>query len=257
MSEMDGKVSDLVSIITPAYKVAAVIDETIKSVRAQSYQNWELLIADDCSPDETRNVVRRWVNIDPRIKLIELKKNGGPASARNAALVGAAGRWIAFLDSDDIWLPMKLEESVNFALSKDAALVFTGFRRFDDGGHQPGAYIGVPSSLRYRQLLGNTAIATSTVLIDSAKTGPIRMKKTYYDDFVCWLDVLKMGFVAYGLNRDLMRYRVMGGSVSRNKKRSAHEVWKTYRHVEKLSLPASVWYFSNYAVRAARKYSKL
>jgi len=246
----------LVSIITPAYKVASVIGETIESVRAQSYRNWELLIADDCSPDGTREIVREWVKRDSRIKLIELEKNGGPSAARNAALENATGRWIAFLDSDDVWMPAKLEETIEFARRKDAALVFTGFRRFTTEINQSGEYIGVPPTLRYEQLLGNTAIATSTVLIDSEKTGPIRMKRTYYDDFVCWLSILKQGFVGFGLNRDLMRYRVLGQSVSRNKKRSAHEVWKTYRDIEKLSLPASMWYFLNYAARAAKKYSR-
>jgi teichuronic acid biosynthesis glycosyltransferase TuaG len=248
--------SDLVSIITPAYKASGFIGDTIKSVLAQTHINWELLIADDCSPDDTRTVVDGWCATDARIKLIRLKKNGGPSAARNAALENATGRWIAFLDSDDIWLPTKLEESINFARAKDAAVIYTGFRRFSHDGGRLGDYISVPLRLSYRQLLGNTAIATSSVLIDSSKIGAIRMKKTYYDDFACWLDILKRGFIAYGLDRDLMRYRVMSQSVSRNKKRSAMEVWKTYRQIENLSLPPAIWYFINYGVRAVLKYSK-
>lgn len=248
--------TDLVSIITPAYRCAKIVGETIQSVIAQSYPHWEMLIADDCSPDDTREVIRHWTTVDPRVKLIEQPSNGGPALARNGALAQAQGRWIAFLDSDDMWLPEKLERSIAHATQHQAALVFTGFRRVDAQGQNPGRYLGVPRTLSYRQLLGNTAIATSTVLIDSKITGPIHMTKTYYDDFDCWLRVLKPGHLAYGLDQDLMRYRVMGQSVSRNKRNSAKQVWRAYRDLEQLSLPASMWYFANYAVRGLMKYGR-
>jgi teichuronic acid biosynthesis glycosyltransferase TuaG len=244
----------LVSIITPAYKAARIMPATIESVLAQTWPHWEMLVADDCSPDDTREVVRAWSARDPRIQLIPLQRNGGPAAARNAALAQARGRWIAFLDSDDLWLPTKLERSIAFAQQQQAALVYTGFRRISADGSQVGRYIAVPPRLAYRQLLGNTAIATSTVLIDRAQTGDIRMQSVFYDDFVCWLGILKRGLVARGLDQDLMRYRVMQQSVSRNKKRSAQEVWKTYRQVEGLGLLPSCWYFANYAARAFLKY---
>lgn len=245
---------ELVSIVTPAYRVADIIEETIRSVVAQTYLKWEMLIADDCSPDDTAAVVERAAMRDSRIRLIRCEKNGGPAAARNAALERATGRWIAFLDSDDIWLPEKLEETLKFAVSHAAVLSYTGFRRIDFGGHEVGNYISVPDRLSYRQLLGNTSIATSTVLIDRKRAGNIVMRPVYYDDFVCWLEILKKGFVAHGLNKDLMRYRVVSDSVSRNKRRSAVEVWKTYRNVENLALLPSAWYFANYTLRAVRKY---
>ena len=245
---------DLVSIITPAYRCAAVVGETIRSVLAQTHGDWEMLIAEDCSPDDTREVVRGWAERDPRIRLIALEKNGGPAAARNAALEQAKGRWLAFLDSDDVWLPEKLAKTIAFAKARNAAFAFTGFRRMSSDGAIVGRYIEAPARLSYRQLLGNTAIATSTVLLDATRVGTIRMKKTYYDDFDCWLQVLKKGLDAYGLDEDLMRYRVLEKSVSRNKRRSAGKVWHAYRHVEKLSLPASAWYFTQYAVRGLIKY---
>lgn len=244
----------LVSIIVPAYRAARVIPATIESVLAQTWPHWEMLVADDCSPDDTREVVRAWSARDPRIQLIPLQRNGGPAAARNAALERARGRWIAFLDSDDLWLPTKLERSIAFAQQQQAALVYTGFRRISADGAQVGRYIAVPPRLGYRQLLGNTAIATSTVVIDRAQTGNIRMQSVYYDDFVCWLGIVKRGLTARGLDEDLMRYRVLQQSVSRNKKRSAQEVWKTYRSVEGLGLLPSAWYFANYAARALLKY---
>lgn len=248
---MDDK---LVSIIVPAYKAASHIGHTIESVLAQTYRHWEMLIADDCSPDDTREVIAQWAQRDPRIQLIALERNGGPAAARNAGLQRARGRWIAFLDSDDMWLPEKLERSLAHAQHNRAALVYTGFRRISHDESRVGKRIHVPRALTYRYLLGHTAIATSTVLIDRSIAGEVRMQRVYYDDFVCWLSILKRGHVAHGLDEDLMRYRVLAKSVSRNKGRSAREVWKTYRDVERLNPVASAWYFSRYAFNALRKY---
>ncbi len=248
--------SDLVSIITPAYRCAGVVGDTIRSVLEQTYPHWEMWIVEDCSSDNTREVLREWAKVDPRLRLIEQPKNGGPAIARNAGLECAQGRWIAFLDSDDLWLPQKLERSIAFAKAHQAPLVFTGFRRIPAEGGKEGRYIDVPRTLSYRQLLGNTAIATSTVLLDRDIVGEVRMRKTYYDDFDCWLQVLKPGRIAYGLDEDLMRYRMMGQSVSRNKRNSAVKVWRAYRDLERLSVPAACWYFVNYAVRGLLKYGR-
>ncbi len=245
---------ELVSIITPAFQAGAVIEATIKSVVAQTYPMWEMLIAEDCSTDNTREIVRKWALTDSRIRLIAMECNGGPSLARNAALEQASGRWIAFIDADDLWLPVKLERSLIYAQTNRAPLLFTGYRRMsEDGGHF-GRYIGIPSSLSYHQLLGNTAIATSTVLIDRFLVGDFRMNNTFYDDFDCWLQILKSGHIAVGLNQELMHYRVMGKSISRNKKRSAGKVWRAYRDLEKLGLMQSSWYFFQYAFRGLIKY---
>lgn len=245
---------DLVSIVVPAYRAAPHIGRTIESVLAQTHGEWEMLVADDCSPDDTREIVAQWAAREPRIRLIALERNGGPAMARNAALQRASGRWIAFLDSDDMWLPQKLQRSLAHARSQRAALVYTGFRRISHDESRVGEFIHVPPTLTYRQLLGNTAIATSTVLIDREIAGEVRMERVFYDDFVCWLSILKRGHVAHGLDEDLMRYRVLAQSVSRDKGRSAREVWKTYRRIERLGPLASSWYFTRYAANALRKY---
>jgi teichuronic acid biosynthesis glycosyltransferase TuaG len=140
------------------------------------------------------------------------------------------------------------------AQANRAALVFTAYRRMSHDGSRTGELIHIPRTLNYRQLLGNTAIATSTVLIDRSIAGNVRMESVFYDDFVCWLSILKRGHVAHGLDEDLMRYRVLAQSVSRNKGRSAREVWKTYREVEQLGPVAASWYFGRYAMNALRKY---
>ena len=244
----------LVSIIVPAYKAQATIEATIDSVVSQTHLEWEMLIADDCSPDGTREIVQARASLDSRIRLIAMPRNGGPAAARNEALKHAQGRWVAFLDSDDLWLPAKLKRSLAFAQAHRAALVYTGYRRISADGARVGRYLGVPAQLDYRQLLGNTAIATSTVVIDREHSGDISMPDVYYDDFVCWLGLLQRGLIARGLDEDLMRYRVMQKSVSRNKKRSAREVWRIYRDSLALGLIPAAWYFSNYAARGLLKY---
>lgn len=247
--------SELVSIITPAYCAAGVILETIRSVQAQTYSNWELLIAEDCGPDATRDIVSDAAQADSRIKLLEMPQNGGPAMARNLALSKAQGRWLAFLDSDDLWQPDKLERQLHFHKAHSGAVIsFTGFRRISADGRHIGRYISVPATLDYYALLGNTAIATSTVLVDRHASGEFRMTKTYYDDFACWLKLLKSGGIAIGLDQDLMRYRVMAASVSRNKLNSAKQVWKSFRNIEKLSFSQSLWYFVKYSFHAIMKY---
>jgi len=245
--------SGLVSIVMPAYKAERTVAEAIQSVQAQSYPHWQLLVVDDGSPDGTADVVAELSKSDTRIELVR-QANAGPAMARQKALDRARGRYIAFLDSDDFWLPGKLERQLAFMAEHRAALSYTAFRRIQADGGGPGQLISIPPRLTYRALLGNTAIATSTAVIDKSIAGEFRMTKTYYDDFVLWLDILKRGHVALGLNEDLMRYRVMGDSVSRNKGKSAHMVWRTYREIEQLSLLRASWCFAHYAFNAWRKY---
>lgn len=245
----------LVSIITPAYGAQDTIDAMIESVIAQSYSNWELLITEDCGPDSTKDRIRVWETRDPRIRLIEAASNGGPAAARNLSLAAAKGRWIAFLDSDDLWLPHKLERQLSHHRNHPEAVIsFTGFRRIDATAEKTGRYVGVPHRLQYAGLLGNTAIATSTVIVDTRLAGNIQMRQTYYDDFACWLSLLKGGGVAVGLNEDLMRYRVQSGSVSRNKFKSAAEVWKALRTIEGLGFLSAAFHFARYATNAVFKY---
>ena len=243
----------LVSIITPSWNVERLIGETIESVQAQTFGDWELLIADDCSTDQTPAIVGRYAAADPRIKLIRQPRNGGPALARQAAIDHAQGRYLAFLDSDDLWLPAKLERHLAFARKIGASLSYTAFRRIDETGAVTGRLITVPASLTYQQLLKNTSIATLTALVDRELAGRIAMKNEPYDDFCLWLSILKPGLTAYGLNEDLARYRVRGQSVSSRPLRSASWVWHIYRGVEKLSLPKAAWCFAHWSTRACLK----
>lgn len=245
----------LISIITPAYNAAQFLRLTIESVLQQTVQEWEMLIVDDASSDNTSDIATELSNRDDRIILFRQAKNNGPALARNAALERARGRYIAFLDSDDLWLPEKLACQLTFMQNYNNAFTYTCYRRITENGNVCGRLIRMPDQLNYRQLLKNTAIATSTVIVDRDKTGPFKMIRTYYDDYALWLSLLKKGFVAYGIQDDLMRYRVVSKSVSRSKRNSARWVWRIYRDVETLGFPYAAWCFLNYAWRAYRKYA--
>lgn len=245
---------NLVSIVTPAWRAARVVGDTIESVLSQTYTNWEMLVVDDCSADDTAAVIEGYAASDPRVRLLRNASNSGPAIARNTALAVANGRWIAFLDSDDVWLPTKLERTLAHARSHDAAITFTGFRRMNSNGSKVGRYIGVPSTVSYTGLLGNTVIATSTAMVDRKLAGDFRMKSVFYDDLSCWLDILRPGRLAHGLDEDLVRYRVMSASVSRNKLRSAREVWRTFRNIEGMSSATALFHFSRYALNGVMKY---
>lgn len=244
-----------VSIVTPAYRAAAYVGEAIRSVLGQTYENWEMVVVDDGSPDETAEVVERFAKEDSRIRLVR-QANGGAAAARRRALDEIEGQYVAFLDADDYWLPEKLEMQLGFMEEKKVAFSFTSFRRVAEDGSRVGRVIRAPKRLDYGKLLRNTAIATSTVMIDRAQVGSLRIRKTYYDDYALWLDVTRRGHVAWGLDVDLARYRVVGGSVSRNKIRSAYWVWRLYRDIEQLPVRRAASCFMFYAARAIVKYAR-
>lgn len=257
ISNLSARYDDnLVSIITPAYNSERFIGETIESVQAQNYQKWELLITDDCSTDRTCDVVSRYAANDSRLKLLRNATNSGPAVARRSSYASAAGRFIAFLDSDDLWLPTKLERQLAFIRQRNVGYTFTAYRRISEDGKRCGHLIGAPHTMNYWQLISNTIIQTSTVIMDRGKVGELEFVDTYYDDLVFKLSVLKRGFLAYGMLEDLMRYRVVGRSVSRNKLNSAIQVWRTMRNIEHLDVIRTSLAFAGYAIHAVIKYSR-
>ncbi|MBS4195804.1 glycosyltransferase family 2 protein [Lederbergia citri] len=244
----------LVSIITPSYNSSRFIEDTIKSVIAQTYTNWEMLIADDCSQDGSRDLIKEWMEKDERIRLIELKQNGGAAVARNIAIGQAKGQYIAFLDSDDLWTADKLTQQIRFMNEHDSAISFTSYQLMDVNGNLLDKVVNVPKKIDYRGLLGNTIIGCLTVIVNIDKTGPIQMPNMRTrQDFALWLSILRKGFIAHGLQENLGKYRLVPGSISSNKRKAAKQTWKVYREVEKLGLLASAWYFSNYVWNAVKK----
>jgi len=244
-----------VSVITPAYNAARFLDEAIRSVRAQTFPSWEMIVVDDDSNDETATIVERWAASDPRIRLVRQSPNQGAAAARNRALAEARGQFVAFLDSDDLWRPEKLEVQVAFMREIEAVFTFSTYSIVDERGEPIGRPVLAPERVDYRFLLRNTIIGCLTVMLDRSRLGPLRMPPLrQHEDLSLWYELLKRGVEARGIRRDLALYRVVRGSASRNKIRSALHMWKVYRDQEKLSLPAALSCYARYAWNAYWKH---
>jgi len=243
-----------VSVITPAYDAARFLETAMRSVAEQSYSDWEMIVVDDGSHDETAMIVERWARLDPRFRLIRMSRNGGPAAARNAALVQARGRYIAFLDSDDVWRPQKLETQMRFMKETGAAFSFSDYSIMDEEGRLVGRSVQVPERIDYQGLLRNTIIGCLTVVLDRAQSGPLSMPLLrQHEDLCLWYILLKRGIIARGIPQDLAVYRLVPRSASRNKLQSALHMWKVYRRIEGLSTPASLKCFAFYAWHALLK----
>ena len=244
--------NNLVSIITPCYNSSQFIGECIDSVLSQTYDNWELLIVDDSSSDNSCEMIRKYD--DNRISLIELEKNGGAAEARNIALKKAKGKYIAFLDSDDLWESQKLEKQISFMETEDIAFSFSTYQPMSEDGSKLYSIIHAPKIVTYSSYLKNTIIGCLTVVIDREKTGDFEMPNIRSShDMALWLLIIRRGFTAYGLDENLARYRIVSTSNTASKWRAAKDVWKVYREVEKLSFFYSSWCFLNYAFNAIKK----
>lgn len=250
---MAGRMSEwkanLVSVIMPAHNSQALLEESVRSVICQTYSDWELLIIDDASTDGTLAIARELARTEERIRIIQLTQNAGVASARNRGIAAARGQYIAFLDSDDLWLPNKLRIQIEFMQAGGAAFSFAEYRRFDDSG-MLSKPIKVPDSVRYNQLLRGNVIGCLTVAIDRFRIPEVSMPPIKHEDYVAWLGILKRGNVGWGIHQDLARYRVTSTSVSADKKRAAGWTWDIYRRIERLSLMRSIWCFANYFLHA-------
>lgn len=243
----------LVSVITPSYNSSPFIKETIESVQAQSYANWEMIIVDDKSRDDSVHVIKQYIEKDPRIKLITLTQNAGAARARNIALKEAQGDYIAFLDSDDLWLPTKLEEQVAFMQKDNLAFSFTSYSLIDEQGNTMNIQVHAPKVVDYKYLLGNTTIGCLTVMLDRHQFKQIEMPVIQPEDTALWLVLLRLGYQAYGLQKSLSKYRIVSNSTSRNKLKAAYRYWKLLRNQEKLNFVKTNFYFSQYAYHAYKK----
>jgi teichuronic acid biosynthesis glycosyltransferase TuaG len=243
--------SPIVSIITPAHNSERFLDETIRSVLAQTFPRWEMIIVDDVSSDSTPEIARAFASEDARIRHLRLESNVGPARARNAGMDAARGRFLAFLDSDDLWLPEKLEVQVEEMLRTGAEFTYADYRMIDEEGRIVGRPIRAPAKMDYRALLKNTAIGCLTVMLEREAVQGTRMPAlSRHEDLAMWYALLKRGIVARGIPRDLARYRIVHGSRSRDKISTAMHMWKVYRDVEKLALADALWCFVHYAWRA-------
>jgi teichuronic acid biosynthesis glycosyltransferase TuaG len=247
----------LVSVITPAYNSGRFIEATILSVLNQTFSDWELVIADDKSTDDTCRIVQGYARQDARVRLEIAERNRGPGPTRNRAIQLARGRYLAFLDSDDLWDAEKLERQLAFMRTEGHAFSFTGYRVISEAGEMIGEIPYIPERMRYEDLLKRTAIGCLTVMLDRERTGRVEFPALRRNqDFALWLSILKRGITARSLPSSLASYRIVSTSNTSSKLRSARSVWSVYRDLERLSLPRAAWYFLHYAWNAASKHRK-
>ena len=242
--------NELVSIITPCYNSEKFLDECISSVLNQTYQNWEMLIVDDNSSDNSSILINSYSKKDERIKPLYLNDNIGAAMARNKAISKAKGKYLAFLDSDDVWLPKKLEVQTNFMKKNNCSFVFSSYSVISDD-EKPNYTISVPETITYKRYLKNTIIGCLTVMLDKEKFKNIKMPNLRSShDMALWLNLLKQEKYAYGIAQDLAIYREHKSSNTSNKFRAIYDVWNVYRKHEKLNLFYSIYNFVFYAINA-------
>lgn len=248
--------NNLVSIITPSYNSARFITETINSVLAQTYPHWEMIIVDDVSPDNANEIIECYARQDDRIKLIKLEKNSGPACARNRAIEEAEGRYIAFLDSDDVWLPQKLEKQINFMHEYNVELCYSSYLTMNEDSRIIGEFKVSKLTVSYKELLKSCIIGNLTAIYDVEKIGKNYMENVGHEDYTLWLKILKKISFAYGIDEPLAQYRISSKSISGNKFKSALWQWNIYRKIEKINFLKSTYYFFLYAYYGLQKYSK-
>jgi teichuronic acid biosynthesis glycosyltransferase TuaG len=213
-----------------------------------------MIIVDDCSEDNSKEIISELSTKDKRIKPIFLEKNVGAAEARNTAIRQSKGKYVAFLDSDDLWNPKKLEIQLSFMNKNEIVFSYTNYQLMSENGEDISNFISAPEKMTYDSYLKNTIIGCLTVIIDREKSGEFEMPNICSShDMALWLLIMRKGFDAYGLDENLARYRIVSTSNTANKWRAAKDVWMVYRQFEKLSFFYSIWCFSNYAFNAIIK----
>lgn len=255
--KIDGiRTAPLVSVIMPAYNAEKYIEEAVSSVLSQTYKNWELLILDDCSSDCTAEIAEYFASLDTRIRLLRNPQNMGVAKTRNRGFDIAKGEWIALLDSDDVWHSDKLEKQLAVAGRAGADIIYCSYALVNESGAHLSDYI-VPETTSYDAMLRESVLSCSTVLLRQLILREHHFSaEHYHEDYALWLELMRFGYRAVACREILMDYRVVNGSRSSNKFKSAKYRWEIYRDVERLSLPRSAQAFLTYALHGMRKHRR-
>ena len=247
---------DLISIITPIYNCAKLLPNTIECVLNQTYQNWEMLLVDDCTQDNSAEIINKYLKRDKRIKYFKLTENSGAAVARNKALKESKGRFIAYLDADDMWKPEKLQRQLKFMLDNNYAFTCTDYEKITENGTSLNKIIKIPEKVNYDLFLRNTIIQTVGVMIDTKLTGKKLLEMPNIrrrQDAATWCQLLKNGFDCYECPENLSYYRVVNNSLSSNKFKAIRMNWYWYRKIEKLSFCIAFYCFIGYAFNVVKK----
>lgn len=245
----------LVSVVMPAYNASRTIAGSIKSVQRQLYANWELLVVDDCSTDDTVLIVKGLSTIDSRIKLIPLNKNSGrPAYPRNVAIKEAAGEFISFLDADDEWMPIKLKKQVSFMTRSKIAFSCSGYEVISFAGEEIGNF-NPPMVCSYNDLLANNSVGCLTAMYDVRILGKQYFPICGHEDYALWLEILRKGYSVHGLQEPLSLYRLTPGSISSSKFKLLGFFWNIYKNKEGFSHLMSLLFCLRYAWNSRGKYN--
>lgn len=248
----------LVSIVMPAYNSEKTIKDSIESVLKQTYHNFELIIIDDCSCDNTSIIIKELQKIDKRIIYIKNDTNIGVGKSRNVGIKQSKGEWIAFLDSDDLWKNNKLEEQVIFLNDNPkVSFLYTASSFIDYKGKEMNYILNVPKKIKYKELLRQNLISCSSVLIKSNIIKNYEMPSgNIHEDFAMWLMILKDVEYAYGINSPLLVYRLHSNSKSANKFKAAIMNWNTYKFIG-LNVVERFYYMLIYIYKGINKYSSI
>ncbi len=242
-----------VTVVTPVWNAAGTLEEAVASMRAQTRGDWEMILIDDGSVDESRALAERLAAGDGRIRVIGWSANRGAAAARNAGIRAARGRYVAFLDADDLWHPAKLEVQIGYMERTGAVFTCAACRRVDAVG-RPLGVVRVPVRVDYARLLRGNAIPCQTAAYDRLHYGAVEMPDLRRrQDYGLWLRLLRGGGEAHGLPEVLADYRVRPGSLSSNKLVAARATWAVYREAEGFGRLRSAWYLGHNLARGVLK----
>lgn len=251
-------IQPLISIIMPAYNCERFIEIAIRSVIRQTYQNWELLVIDDGSTDATKDIVVALSLEDDRIKLLTNSKNMGVAKTRNKGFELSSGQFVALLDADDVWHSDKLEKQLVLAQKTGADIIYCSYSIVDEAGTNICNDFIVPHKTNYDNMLVRSVISCSTALLSRSIVEQYSFRTDFYhEDLLLWLELMRDGMNAYGVTDVLAQYRILSGSRSNNKLKSARERWKIYRQGMRLPFFKSVKLIIQYGFLAVNKYRKI
>lgn len=253
---MDRKYADnKVSVIIPVYNAEKYISRTLDSVFSQTYKDIEIVLVDDCSKDASARIIAGYQKMHPEVVYHLQEKNLGAGAARNKALELASGRYVAFLDSDDLWYPKKIERQLLLMKKKHTPFSYTAIEMIDEKGVRIKPKRNIKEKCDYNYLLHNTVIATSSVVVDRKYFGDFRMPlRRGGQDYATWLMLLRDGTVAYGINKTYVKYRVSKGSLSSNKFKSIKQVWEIQTKDEKINKISAIFHVCCFTLNALKKY---
>lgn len=253
---MDRKfIEGKVSVIIPIYNAEKYLRKTLDSILVQTYKDIEIVLVDDCSNDDSANIIKEYIQKYPEIVYFLQETNQGAGAARNKALELATGQYVAFLDSDDIWYPNKVAKQLELMKKRNCPFSYTAIEMIDENDNLLKNKRNIKETCDYKYLLHNTIIATSSVIIDRTILGDFRMPlRRGGQDYATWLMLLRNGCIARGINEALVKYRISSNSLSSNKFKSIKQIWEIQTQDEEINKLRVCLNTFRFIINALKKY---